>query len=53
VTILGPIVLGAVMAYAMLNRRRLTRTEREAQKRGVERRIVMALTSKRASISGQ
>jgi hypothetical protein len=36
-TVLGPIVLGAVIAYALVTRRRLTPVEERSQKRGVER----------------
>jgi len=36
-TVLGPVVLGGVMAYALLTRRRLTPAERERQRRGTER----------------
>jgi len=34
VTVLAPIVLAAAIAYALLTRRRLTRSERDAQVRG-------------------
>lgn len=36
-TVLGPIVLIAVIVYALLARRRLSAGEREAQKQGTER----------------
>ena len=36
VTVLGPIVLGVVIAYALLNRRTLTPEERRAQKKAVD-----------------
>jgi hypothetical protein len=36
-TILGPIVLGAVIAYALMTERRLTLAERAAQKEAVKR----------------
>lgn len=36
VTILGPIILAAVIAYALWNRRRLTATEKAAQDRKVD-----------------
>ncbi|MER2535993.1 MAG: hypothetical protein ABTQ31_12605 [Rhizobiaceae bacterium] len=36
VTILGPIVLAAVLAYALLTRRRLTPRERRDQKDATE-----------------
>lgn len=34
VTVLAPILLAAVIAYVLLTRRRLSRSEREAQIRG-------------------
>lgn len=34
-TVLGPVVLGGAIAYALLNRRRLTLSERKAQARAV------------------
>ncbi len=37
VTVLGPIVLGLVIAYALMRRRRLTPRERTAQREGTER----------------
>jgi hypothetical protein len=37
VTVLGPIVLGGAIAYALLTRRRLTPAEHEAQKRAIHR----------------
>lgn len=37
VTVLGPIVLGLAIAYALLTRRRLTPREKDAQKKAVER----------------
>jgi hypothetical protein len=37
VTVLGPLILAAVIAYALMTRRRLTPTEKAAQRRGVER----------------
>lgn len=36
-TILGPVVLGVVLAYALLTRRRLTAREKDSQRRGIER----------------
>ena len=35
-TILGPVVLGAALAYALLTRRRLTPNEKADRKRAVE-----------------
>lgn len=35
-TVLGPIVLGAAIAYALLTRRRLTPREKTAQKQAIE-----------------
>ena len=35
--VLGPVVLAAVIAYALLRRRRLTPPEQRAQDRGTER----------------
>ena len=37
VTVLGPIILGGVMAYALMTRRRLTPAERSAQKDATRR----------------
>ncbi|MEQ1941278.1 hypothetical protein ABMA32_02520 [Mesorhizobium sp. VNQ89] len=37
VTVLGPIILGVVIAYALLNRRRLSPRERREQAKAVER----------------
>ncbi len=37
VIVLGPVILGAVIAYALLRRRRLTPRERSAQIRATER----------------
>jgi hypothetical protein len=36
-TILGPIILGAVIAYALMTRRRLTGAEKSAQNRQIRR----------------
>lgn len=33
----GPIILGAIIAYALLRRRRLSRAERSMQKEATER----------------
>jgi hypothetical protein len=37
ITVLGPIVLGGVIAYALMTDRRLTPEERVAQKKAVKR----------------
>lgn len=37
VTVLGPVVLGAAIAYALFNRRRLSPTEKARQARAVDR----------------
>jgi cytochrome c-type biogenesis protein CcmH/NrfF len=36
-TVLGPIVLGAAIVYALFRKRRLTARERTAQREGTER----------------
>ena len=36
-TILGPVVLAGVMAYALMTRRRLTPNEKADQKRAIQR----------------
>jgi len=35
-TVLGPVILGGAIAYALINRRRLTLPERKAQARAVD-----------------
>ena len=37
VTVLGPVVLATVIAYALLNRRKLTREERARRDRATDR----------------
>jgi len=37
VTVLGPIVLGCIIAYALLTRRRLSPAERNAQREATKR----------------
>lgn len=36
-TVLGPVILGGVIAYALMTRRRLSPNEKQAQRKGIRR----------------